>query len=252
LVKTINFLGKFVYTGAATMILLSVVFTQSRGAFLALAIVLVLIVIEMRIRSSVLLTLAVIGFIFLFVVPSKYTERILTLDIFFQTNQDNAYLQDESIEGRREKMLTGLAMFSDNPILGVGFANYSDNYWNYAGSLGLESSARNLTSERGQREPHSLYIEIMAETGLLGILTFLLFFGLTIRNIYLYRKNYRRGISKSDDAWSAWITATGFSILTYLVAGFFLHGIGFRYIWILAGMALSIINISKFELSKNK
>jgi hypothetical protein len=73
LVKTKNFLGKFVYTGAATMILLSVVFTQSRGAFLALAIVLVLIVIEMRIRSSVLLTLAVIGFIFLFVVPSKYT-----------------------------------------------------------------------------------------------------------------------------------------------------------------------------------
>ena len=245
--KSKTFVGKFYYAAVSFLIFLCVLFTQSRGAFLALAVVLILTIIEMRIRGPVLLTLAVIGIAFLFLVPSKYTERIRTLDIFFQTKQDNSYLQDESIEGRREKMLTGLAMFTENPILGVGFANYTDNYWEYAGNLGLEASAKNLTSERSQREAHSLYIEIMAETGLLGILTFLSFFGLTMRGVYQARIRYRTKSSAPDKNWSAWITATGFSIITFLVAGFFLHGIGFRFIWVLAGLALSIVNISKNE-----
>jgi len=241
--------SKTAYASSAILILLCVLFTQSRGAFLALAAVLFLMIIEMRIRGTVLLTVSIIGIGFLFLVPSKYTERIRTLNIFFQTDQDSGLSQDESIESRREKMLTGFAMFTDNPVLGVGFANYSDNYWEYAGNLGLEASARNLTAERTQREPHSLYIEIMAETGLLGIITFLSFFGLVMRNLFTFRKNYRSQASKPDKEWSAWITATGMSIVTFLIAGLFLHGIGFRFIWVLAGMALSIVDISKNELS---
>lgn len=248
--KTI--ISKTAYASSALLILLCVFFTQSRGAFLALAAVLLLIILERRIRGPVLVALAVIGVTFLFLLPSRYTERILTLNIFFDTGQENTLSQDESFEGRREKMLTGLAMFTENPILGVGFANYSDNYWDYASNLGLESSARNLTSERAQREPHSLYVEILAETGLLGIMAFLLFFGLIIRNIYQFRKNYRARSRTPDEDWSAWITSTGLSIGTFLIAGFFLHGIGFRFIWILAGLALSIIEISRNELSTKK
>ena len=245
--KSKTIIGKGAYATAAVLILLSVFFTQSRGAILALALILVVMIVEMRIRGPVLLALTIAGIAFVFLVPSKYTERLRTLDIFFQTNQDSSYFQDESFQGRREKMLTGLGMFMDNPILGVGFANYSDNYWEYAGKLGLESSARNLTSERSQREPHSLYIEIMAETGLLGITAFLLFFGLTMKNILESRKKYRARTNIQDETWFAWITSTGMSLLTFLIAGFFLHGIGFRFIWILAGLALSIINISKNE-----
>jgi O-antigen ligase len=244
--------SKTVFAFSSILILLSVLYTQSRGAFLALAVVVVLTMIEMRIRGPVLVALAVVGIAFLFLIPSKYTERIRTLDIFFQTNQNNSYSIDESFVGRKEKMLTGLAMFRDNPILGVGFANYTDNYWNYAGNLGLEASARNLTSERALREPHSLYIEILAETGLLGILAFLLFFGLIMKNIYQIRKTYRTRGSAPNEDWSAWITSTGISILTFLVAGFFLHGIGFRFIWVLAGMALSAINISKNKVFTNQ
>ena len=245
-------ISKTAYASSAILILLCVLFTQSRGAFLAFAAVLILIILEMRIRGPIIVALTVMGIAFLFLVPSKYTERIRTLNIFFGTSQESSFSQDESIEGRREKMLTGLAMFSDNPILGVGFANYSDNYWNYAGSLGLEASARNLTSERAQREPHSLYVEILAETGLLGIMAFLLFFGLIIRNIYQFRKNYRAKSYTPDNDWAAWITSTGLSIGTYLIAGFFLHGIGFRFIWILAGLALSIIEISRNEFIAKK
>ena len=243
--KTI--VGKSVFAMSTILILLSMLFTQSRGAMLALAIILLLIIIEMRISGQALATMAAVGLIILFLVPTKYTDRIWSLSSLFQTNQEYSYAQDGSIEGRREKMLTGLAMFGDNPILGVGFANYTDNYWEYAGNLGLESSARNLTEESSARQPHSLYIEIMAETGLLGLMTFIGFFGFMLQGLAKSRRVYKNRGSMHDADWSAWITSAGMSVLTFLIAGFFLHGIGFRFIWVLAGMVLSLIHVSNLD-----
>ena len=229
---------------SSLFILLAMLFTQSRGAFVALVFVLIFIAIDLRIKSTTLLAFTSIGLILLFVVPSKYTERIRTLDIFFQPNQDSALTQDESVEGRREKMLVGLAMFRDNPFLGVGFANYTDNYWTYAGNLGLEASARNVNSETTARQPHSLYIEIMAETGIFGITTFLAFLGMLLSGLYQTRTKINANLKNPDPDWPAWISSLMMSLFTYLVAGFFLHGIGFRFIWVLAGLALAAIHLA--------
>lgn len=245
---------KMVFLASAGLILLAMLFTESRGAFLAFVFILVLMAIEMKLNGPTLTVIIAVGLAVLFLVPSKYTERIKSLDIFFKADQEYGLTQDESVAGRRAKMLTGLAMFKANPILGVGFANYSDNYWTYAGNLGLESSASNTntTTDTGARQPHSLYIEIMAETGLLGILTFLAFFGLIFQSLFRFRKKYQPRGQLPDSDWSAWITSITMSLITFLVAGFFLHGIGFRFIWVLAGLALAIIHISKNELQSKR
>jgi putative inorganic carbon (HCO3(-)) transporter len=235
--------SKFLTASASLFILLAMLFTQSRGAFLALVLVLIFIAIDLKIKSSTLLAAASIGLLLLVLVPSKYTERFRNLDTLFQSS-DEGVAQDESVEGRREKMLTGLAMFADRPFLGVGFANYSDNYWSYAGSLGLESSTRNVNAETTERQPHSLYIEIMAETGLFGIATFLGFLGLLLSGLYQTRNKINENQKNPDPDWPAWISSLMMSIFTFLVAGFFLHGIGFRFIWVLSGLALSAIHLA--------
>jgi O-antigen ligase len=237
-------LSRLIALGAASFMLLAMLFTQSRGAFLALAIVLTMIAIELRIKSTTLLALACIGLIMLFIVPSKYTERLRSLGNFLPSNQTAGSTVDESVEGRREKMLTGLAMFGANPFLGVGFANYSDNYWSYAGNLGLEASARNVGTQASARQPHSLYIEIMAETGLFGIISFLAFLGFMLNGLYQARARNSSKKTKGDEDWSAWITSLMMSIVTFLIAGFFLHGIGFRFIWVLCGLALTVIHLT--------
>ena len=233
---------KIIMLLSGALIFLALLFTQSRGAILALFLVLPLIAWEMRIKASTLLLVSTLGLAVLFLVPAQYTERIRTLQIFFQTDQEYGFTQDEAAAGRREKMLTGLAMFRDKPFLGVGFANYNTNYWEYAGQLGLESDATDIQSEKGAREPHSLYIEIMSETGLLGILTFLAFFGLLFGGLYQARKALLTG---PDKRWAIWVTAIAFAILSFLLSGFFLHGIQFRYIWVLIGLALASIYVSK-------
>jgi O-antigen ligase len=236
-------LSKMLTASASLFILLAMLFTQSRGAFLALVIVLIFIAIDLKIKSSTLLVMASIGLLLLFLVPSKYTERFRNLDTLFQSSSEGV-VQDESVEGRREKMLTGLAMFADRPFLGVGFANYSEHYWSYAGSLGLESSTRNINAETTQRQPHSLYIEIMAETGLFGIATFLGFLGLLLGGLYQTRSKINENQKNPDPDWPAWISSLMMSIFTFLVAGFFLHGIGFRFIWVLAGLALAALHLA--------
>lgn len=241
---------KIAFASSALLILLSMLFTQSRGAVLALAIILLLMVLEMRINIQSLASMAMIGLIIFVIVPTKYTSRIISLGSLLQTNQDYSYTQDDAIEGRREKMLTGLAMFRNSPILGVGFSNYTDNYWEYAGNLGLEAGTRNRTGEDTARQPHSLYIEILAETGLLGLMSFTAFFGFMLQSLSKSRNMYKRGGRLADPDWSSWITATGMSVLTFLIAGFFLHGIGFRFIWVLAGMALAIIHVSNTDISQ--
>lgn len=239
---------KITMLGSALVIFLCLLYTESRGAIVALFLVLPLIILEMRLNLTSILIFAVVSILVISLVPSKYTERIRTLQIFFQTNQEYGLTQDESVAGRREKMLTGLAMFKDKPFLGVGFGNYNTNYWKYAGQLGFEAGTTDIQSAQADREPHSLYIEIMSETGLFGIITFLAFFWFLFGGLYQARK---RALDSQDKNWSIWITSTSIAILSFLISGFFLHGIRFRYIWMLIGLALAAIYITKRATSPN-
>jgi len=233
---------------ASVFILLAMLFTESRGAVLALMLILILIAIDLRVKGSTFLLLITGMLLMLFILPAKYTERIKSLDILFQ-NQGNGYTSDESINDRQTRMLIGLSMFSRNPFLGIGFANYSENYLPYAARLGLESASLGDGSEEStQQQPHSLYIEIMSETGLIGITTFLTFLGLILHRLYQMRNRTRKYNNLTDLDWSMSVSSIMMSIITFLIAGFFLHGIGFRFIWVLIGLALALIRFDNRQV----
>jgi O-antigen ligase len=185
----------------------------------------------------------------LLLLPSNTAQRFQTLRIFFDQSDEYALSRDESIVGRRNAILTGLAMFRDNPILGVGFGNYGINYWQYATTLGLESRALFPDSDSDLPQAHSLYVEILSETGFLGILSFATFIGLIFAGLFKARKKYLA--IRNDTNWIAWLDAIAISILSFLITGIFLHGIFFRYIWMLIGMALAAIAISNDTSSSN-
>jgi O-antigen ligase len=132
-------------------------------------------------------------------------------------------------------MLTGLAMFTSHPILGVGTANYYTNYQQYAQLVGIEFRAT-------ARDPHSLYVQVLAETGILGAITF---FGLIIALINALNKALRE-IERSPGLanWQPWVNAIRMAILSYLMTSFILHNAYIRYFWILVAMALAAIQIT--------
>jgi len=72
-------------------------------------------------------------------------------------------------------------MFADHPVFGVGLNNYSENYQKYSREIGLDP-------RREQRDPASLYLQLLAEQGLIGISIFLLFVtSIFVRLLKAYR-----------------------------------------------------------------
>ncbi len=83
-----------------------------------------------------------------------------------------------SIDFRQKDDATGLAMAADYPLFGVGLNNYRhyliqyEPEWEWAlkyEDLAVQNHTRPLAA------PHSAYLAVLAETGTVGLLTFLLF-----------------------------------------------------------------------------
>ncbi|NOH02967.1 MAG: hypothetical protein HND47_13910 [Chloroflexi bacterium] len=230
------------YLIALSVILLALIYTGSRGAIVALTVITPLLAIDMRIKPINIILGALLFISLLLILPDSYSRRFQTLNVFFNRNDENALEQDESFVQREAVMLAGIEMFRANPVFGVGFGNFGLRYWDYATNLGLESDATDVDYEPDSRYAHSLYVEIISETGLLGFLTFLLFFVTLYLEMYRIRRRFDAYEIRTD--WSSWASALAMSVTTFLISGIFLHGIFFRYIWVLIGLCMAAISIA--------
>jgi O-antigen ligase len=224
------------------LLLFIVLNTYSRGAYLTLAIdfLLILFLYRKRIHPIVLFGGVTILVLLLPFVPVTFRDRFTSL--FVATSQSGVY-QDTSLRGRSSEMLTGLAMFAERPILGVGAANYPTHYQRYAQLIGIEFRAE-------ARDPHSLYIQVLAETGILGTITF---FGMVF---FLFTALGRAGqaIQKVErfEEWLPWLNAIRLALLSYLLTSVFLHNAYIRYFWILVAMALAAVQITYNMLNRSE
>jgi Lipid A core - O-antigen ligase and related enzymes len=230
---------KQMITKLAAVLMLGIIFyivlnTYSRGAYLVLAIdaILILLMFRRRFNPMILVGVATVLVLLFPFLPATYRDRFTSL---FVVTAENGIYQDTSLRGRSSEMLTGLAMFAEHPILGVGTGNYPTNYQRYAQLIGIEFRAE-------ARDPHSLYVQLLAETGILGTFTFLgmVFFLFDALN------KACRAIEDSPRLadWLPWISAYRFAILSYLLTSIFLHNAYIRYLWILIAMALTGIQIT--------
>lgn len=114
-------------------------------------------------------------------------------------------------------------MFIDSPLLGVGRNNYPIRYQDYAEIIGLEY-------RDSEREAHSLYVELMAETGIAGIIAF----GGVIFTLFQALIQLR----KQPNANLAWLNAITLSITAYLANSVFLHAAYLRFFLLFMALAL--------------
>jgi len=222
------------------IILYVVLNTYSRGAYLVLAIDVVLILFVFEKRFNPLIAFAGLTILILLIpfLPASYRDRFFTLSVF---TAENGIYQDTSFRGRTSEMLTGLTMFASHPILGVGAGNYPTNYQHYAQLIGIEFRAQ-------ARDPHSLYVQLLAETGILGTIAFLGMVFFLIRALNRACRNIELSPHLHD--WLPWISSIRLAIISYLLTSIFLHNAYIRYFWILVAMALAGIQITD-SLLKN-
>jgi O-antigen ligase len=124
------------------------------------------------------------------------------------------------VGGRYTENSIAIAMFADHPLLGVGPGQYPALYRDYARRIGDDP--------RYEREPHSLFLQIAAEQGLVGLLAFLA--------AALVVGGYARARQLWADPGGR---AVLIALLTYLAGSIFLHGSDLRILFILVGLVFA-------------
>jgi O-antigen ligase len=95
-----------------------------------------------------------------------------------------------------------------------------------------------------RRRAHTLYFELAAETGILGLFTFLGIVGLVQVRLW---KAWRRWRRRNQPELAALAAAFFLGIVGYLVTGIFLHLAFQRYYWLLLGMAGAALQVMADE-----
>jgi len=210
----------------AALILAGVVLSFSRGAAVALLVVLVA---AMALRMvSVRQTLAVVAILvaLVAVIAPDYVARIETLGAADSALSDGSGV-DSAIQGRATENVAALHVFRDHPLLGVGpgqfFSRYSAQYGNALDLRFLEEN----------RRAHNLYLEIAADTGLLGLAAFLSIVGVTMVRLRRLTVRCRARAPELATLGDALLLA----LIAYMASGVFLQLAYQRYFWFLVALA---------------
>ena len=204
----------------------TVIFTYSRGGFLAVIFSLLFIAIRRPPRPTLALAMAGILIIIFQTLPQSYLARIATLFDFLPNSQQSA-LQDRSFRGRSSENLVAVMMFLDHPLIGVGAGNFNVHYQDYSRRLGIDP-------RRDPRSAHSLYLEVASERGVIGLIVFAVIVGSAYWGLWRAEKRY---LSVGMKDFADLTVALSSGLTAYLAASLFLHDSFIRYFWVLIGIA---------------
>lgn len=213
----------------------AIVFTFSRGALLALAAVGLIAVVQRPPHPVVVVAAVAAGLLALPVLPAGYTDRASGL--VTAVSGQGGPRSESSLTGRLSAATVGLQMFADRPLLGVGAGQFPLRYSQYARPLGVDESSTTV-------EPHNLYVEAAAETGMLGLLAWGLVLAAAFRSLRASVNAFRR---RGLDDTAAMVEDLRLAVVAYLLAGLFLHNAYPRTLWLLVGVALALGNVSASE-----
>lgn len=224
--------ARLMAAGAGGVILVGgVLLTYSRATLLALALLLVAAALVKWLRPRTLCAVGVCALLLMPVAAPGLYQRLSTLQAV--TDLDEPSEADGSLRGRATEMLAALLVFLDHPFLGVGPGQYLPFY-----SVEYQQISDIQFRELDRsRRAHTLYFEMAAELGLLGLVIFLSIPLLLMRELWRVRR--LSAAHRPDVADLA--TALCLSLFVFLVTAVFLSHAFERYYWFLIALAAAAL-----------
>ena len=140
----------------ALLSMVATLITHSRGALVGLLVILPLLFLKSRAKLLILPLLIAAGLIGPSLMPSNWTEKMETIE---------SYEQDISANQRLTSWWVAYQLAKDSPILGGGFKTFSmEIYQTYIPDY--------IYADR-QHDAHSIYFQVLAEHGFVGLALFL-------------------------------------------------------------------------------
>ena len=226
---------------AAVLISIASIMTYSRGGYISLAAVVLGLSVAGFIRWRSLIIVGLAFTMLLPFLPASYTGRASSLleipaGLISREPPDRGTATDTSVSGRVSEVMAGVHMFLDNPILGVGTNNYQEHYQEYSRPMGVD--------RRTDRAAHSLYVEIAAETGLFGIVTF----AALVITLFASLRSVWRATNTGSELHDLAL-AVAVSLAALLLSSVFLHFAYPRFFMVFAGLTLAIVSVQNWRLA---
>ncbi len=211
------------FSAAMGLSAIAVLGSYSRGAFLTVIAIGIFLWLKSRHRVVRGMGIAVVAIVGLMLMPAQWFERMQTIQ---------TYEQDESAMGRINAWGFAVNLANARPLVGGGFQTFTEDLF-----------VRYAPAPHDFHDSHSIYFEVLAEQGYLGLLLYLSLAVLTWR---CSTRVIRRTRDRADLYWAQGLAAMlQVSLVGYAVGGAFL---GLAYFDLLYHLvALSIGNLVLVE-----
>lgn len=233
--RGISRLGRITALTVAGIIVAGIVLTFSRGGFLTMMTVLASLAALHYMRPRYALACLTVAAVLVIMLLPYYVHRMSSLPRVRSAvlMGDSGVTTDRSAALRITENLACWRAFVDHPLVGLGPGQfgkfYSKQYGNQVGIV------RQTRTYRG----HNLYLELMAELGIVGIACFVWLVMNLSSSLWMLRRRLKLINDESADLAGAVFLA----FIAYLVSGVFLHMSYIRYFWLLAAMAAATIRL---------
>lgn len=204
----------------------------SRGAVVALALALPIALWTRLLRPRHVLLAGLAGVVLLAAMP-HYAERVASIGRIAarSVGLDPAGFRgaDGAARGRMTEMKAAGLLFLEHPVLGAGPGLARHAYVEHASVVGGKVRP-------GTRRSHNLYLQLAAETGIVGLGAF----GLVVLLAFRELERARRRFESTDRP--LWALACGLelALVISLTTSLFLHAAYIRYFWILIGLSVAL------------
>lgn len=209
----------------------------SRGVIVALVLATPFALLFRIVRMRHLAIGALAALLLLTALP-HYRERVVSIgEVALQSiglTPGGLRNADGAARGRLTEMKATLLLFMDYPILGAGPGMAEVHYADYAPIVGGKVRP-------GARESHNLYLQLAAETGIIGLIAFLAVVTFTFSGL----ERARRRFANRDLPLWALVCGMELALIVYLTTSLFLHAAYVRYFWLLLGLCVVTSSVER-------
>ena len=198
--------------------------TQSRGGILALFTMALLVLVQYRRQARTFAVFVLVAGVIALAAPPEVWTRLGGLS----KAGDSQTLVEVDVEGsaaqRFEIWRVAAAIIAEHPVTGIGLGGYPQTHAEYARSTRFNQIAR------GSRDSHSIYLNVLAETGIVG---FILLLGTMISALWQGRRAVKE-VEIRDPGAAKQLQTLNIGLIAFMQAGIFasLHRVAFVYVYI--------------------
>jgi len=224
---------KIIYFILSIVTPLTIIMTKSRGSALTLILVIFCLILRAKKKVLFFLFLAIISIVSLPFIPESWYSRMETI---------SNYEEDASAMGRINAWHAAFNLAKDRPFTGGGLRamNYPWTIQRYA------------PDPDNFHDVHSIYFEVLGETGFPGLFVFLGIIFFTMLRLQKIRRRSKLITNQNNTIYSQIANAIQIGIIGYLFNGLFLGLAFFDLLYQYVGLTISLSVIFENETANSK